>query len=129
MHILIVSKPKGTCTLEQWDEGAIDMASHECLDTTQELAAHEHGWKRLLALHGELVQDRFDIVAAGTNPAGVELVQLDDGWPHTKAEEQPLGHRAHAAAAHAEQDHCVPAREPPDHFVRRIELHSRRPHD
>lgn len=95
------SKPESPGLLEVRHKGAIDVESHEGLDATQELAADEDGRNGLLAIRQEVIEHGLDVVAGGV------LIELDDGGSHAEAEEEALGHGAHAAATHAEHHHCI----------------------
>lgn len=111
------SKPESPGFLEEWHKGAIDVESHEGLDSTQELASDEDGRDGLLAIRAEVIEHSLDVVAGGM------FIELDDGGSHAKAEEEALGHGAHAAATHAEHNHCIAGGQLPHCLVWALQVH------
>ncbi|CAH9076436.1 unnamed protein product [Cuscuta epithymum] len=110
------SEPQSPGFLEQRDECAVDVASHDRLDPAQELPADEHRRDGLLlAGAGELEEEGVDFA-----PVGV-AVELHDGGADPEAEEELLDDVAHAAAAEREDDHRVAGREEPDSLVGRLQ--------
>jgi hypothetical protein len=72
-------------------------ACHEGFEAAQELAADKDSRDELLAFGAELVEDGLYVRAGGV------LVELNDD----RAEEESLGHSAHATPAHAEHHNRV----------------------
>ena len=92
------------------------MASHEGLDPTQELAADKDGRDGLLAIRAEVIEHGLDVVAGGV------FIELDDGGSYAEAEEEALGHGAHAAATHAEHHHCIASGQLPHCLVQALQV-------
>ena len=95
------SEPKCTSFFEEWNQSAIDVASHESFNATKELATNEHGRNRLSAVGRELEEDSLDV------RAGDMVVELDDGGANAETKEEAFSHGAHATTTHAEQDYSV----------------------
>jgi hypothetical protein len=111
------SEPESSGVLEERHEGAIDVACHEGFDAAQELAADEDSGDGLLAVGVELVEDGLYVRSGGV------LVELDDDGADAEAEEEALGHSAHATPAHAEHHNRVASRQLPHRLVWAVQLH------
>ncbi|GER28086.1 glycosyl hydrolase family protein with chitinaseinsertion domain [Striga asiatica] len=116
------SNPKSPGIFEERDECAVDVASHDRLDSSHILPADKNRRNHLLppAAAGEAEEEGVDLCSGGV------AVKLDDGRTHAKAKEQLLDHMAHAAATNGEHHHGVPADEEADLLQRRVHVHRRR---
>lgn len=99
--------------LEERNESAVDVGSHEGLDAAEELSADEDGGEGLVVgAGGELEEECVDGGAGGV------AIELHHRGTHPEAEEKALGHRGHAALAGAEHHHGVARRQAVQHLIR-----------